>query len=891
MKGKQAQFRAHIISHTHWDREWYLPFEVFRGKLVQVIDRVLSLLEEKERFKSFTMDGQTVVLEDYLEVRPENREKLISYIQNGRIEIGPWYVLADEFLASPESLIRNLLQGMQDCNRYGGRLTTAYTPDSFGHISQLPLLASEFGLTSIVFERGVGDEGERLRGEFLWSSADGKARVFTAHLLGTYSAVTAIGYDDWEYRSGYDEHRAYTHMNAVLYGADRGEVDFLPPWLASTFERLTGGITAYATGSELILLNGSDHLYAQDNIDEVIEDLNGWFDGVQFEQSTINAFVTQAKENSGKLELHRGEFRGSRYQHVLSGVLSTRMYLKQRNHQCEQRLERITEPLSAVASLKRFSYPSHLFRHGWRTLLKNHAHDSICGCSIDKVHEAMMCRYDAVSQVSACIEQEAWRHLAGEQGTAYLHVFNPLPYSVVTWVQAELHLCRESAQRLQLTDAAGQTIQQMVRADTEFIPGKSQETQERISLGFEASLEPLGITTYQLSRNQNTGEKKLPPLGFENTFLACRWNEVGEIVLEHKESGRRYPLQLRFESTTDAGDEYDYSPLPDEIPVLVDRPVGTPEVVEDTSLKSTLLLSYELVLGKRLNEERTVRTGSAVIPIQVEVTVFRSNPAVHLRVLLDNSAEDHRLRIVCSTGCRSQEVYCGGHFDVVKRPLGPPTGAEWYQKPQKTNHTRSFVLAQDEHAGCAIIHNGLTEYESSNGRNGIDVALTLLRAVGWLSRDDLRTRPEGAGPALPVRDGQCIGSYTYDLALYPFSGSWWDSDVMTLAQLCGSPTSVYASKDRAMVGSIISIDKRLVLSCLKLAESGEALILRVWNPAPVERKTVITTGAILRRVQEVRFDETPVTEIECQDYGVPVVFAPREVKTFALWFDTADSAP
>ena len=888
MKGNQTRLSAHIIPHTHWDREWYLPFEMFRGRLVQVIDRILELLEEKEHFISFTLDGQTVVLEDYLEVRPENREKLTSFIREGRLEIGPWYVLADEFLTSPESLIRNLLNGMKDCTSFGGRLQTAYTPDTFGHISQLPLLASEFGLSGIVFQRGVGDEGERLRGEFLWNSPDGKAQVFTVHLLGTYSAVTAVGYEDWEYRGGYDEERAYAHMKAVLYGARPGEVDFIPSWLGETFERLPGGITAYATGSELILPNGSDHLFAQENIDEVIHQMNRRFPEVEFIHSTIEQFVSRARDHAGELQEHTGEFRGSRYQHVLSGVLSARMYLKQRNHRCESRLEQITEPLASAAWLQGSTYPSRLLTYGWRTLLKNHAHDSICGCSIDEVHRAMMCRYDSVSQVSDFIEQDAWGHLAGEPGTAYLHVFNPLAHEVTRWVEAKLELPPGSAQQIQITDASGSPLEQMIQAETEYVPGSSQTRQERITLGFEAVLAPLGITSFSVTRNSGSGDGlKQSPLGFENDEISCSWNESGEVTLTHKKTGKSTPLRLRFEVSSDAGDEYDYSPVPGESPLVVQRTVAAPEITADTALKSSLRLSYEISLGRRLNGKRNARIGSAVIPIQLDLTVYRSSPALHLQVHVDNRAEDHRLRLVCSTGCRSEWVRCGGHFDVVKRPVTPPKGEGWYQKPQGTSHTRSFVLAEEQDAGCAVIHSGLSEYEALVGRDGAgEVALTLLRAVGWLSRDDLHSRPEGAGPALPAADGQCLGKHTFDLAVYPFSGPWWDSEVMSLARQCGMPAAVYASDSRCETAgsSLISTDRTLVLSCLKRAEAEDSVIIRVWNPAPKQRKTEIRTAEPPSEIREVRFDETLVAAIASNGCSIPVHFSPGEVKTLAVRF-------
>ena len=65
-----------IVPHTHWDREWYLPFQNFRAKLVKLIDSVIEICE-KQVFR-FMLDGQTIVLEDYLEIKPEKKERLLK---------------------------------------------------------------------------------------------------------------------------------------------------------------------------------------------------------------------------------------------------------------------------------------------------------------------------------------------------------------------------------------------------------------------------------------------------------------------------------------------------------------------------------------------------------------------------------------------------------------------------------------------------------------------------------------------------------------------------------------------------------------------------------------------------------------------------------------------
>ena len=103
--------KAHIISHTHWDREWYLPYEKHHMLYIEMMDTLIDTMEKDQEYKYFHLDGQTIMLEDYLQVRPENRARLQKLIGDGRIAIGPWYVLQDEFLTSSESNVRNVQMG------------------------------------------------------------------------------------------------------------------------------------------------------------------------------------------------------------------------------------------------------------------------------------------------------------------------------------------------------------------------------------------------------------------------------------------------------------------------------------------------------------------------------------------------------------------------------------------------------------------------------------------------------------------------------------------------------------------------------------------------------------------------------------------------------------
>ena len=187
------KLKAHVISHTHWDRAWYLPFQSFRIRLVRLIDRMLETLENDPDYKSFLLDGQMLPVEDYLEIRPGHRESIKKLIQEERLFVGPWYALADEFLVSPEALIRNLMLGIRFAEDLGGVTKVGYIPDSFGHIAQLPQILAGFGIDSAVFWRGLGDEGEELGDEFFWQAPNG-SQVLTIHMRKGYFNASNLGF-------------------------------------------------------------------------------------------------------------------------------------------------------------------------------------------------------------------------------------------------------------------------------------------------------------------------------------------------------------------------------------------------------------------------------------------------------------------------------------------------------------------------------------------------------------------------------------------------------------------------------------------------------------------------------------------------------------------------
>src|SRR5437588_826743 len=373
-------FRYLVVPHTHWDREWYVPFEVFRLRLGAVIDGVLDKLEADPEFRSFTLDGQGIVLEDYADVRPDNVHRLRALLAAGRLEAGPWYVLPDEILVGSEALVRNLLLGRRVCRRFGVEPTAAgYEPDSFGHPAQLPQILAGFGLRTFLFSRGLGDQLDDVGVVFRWQAAgtDVVACQFLPH---------------------YDNFARLTTAEEAAQRVERINERFGP-----FLERAKQGT--------IVLANGSDHLPVQPQLPEICREL-----GPAFRIGRVSDFEPE----TGSLSAYEGELVGSRLQNILRGVNSARMYLKQANERAERRLLG-TETVAALRALRDGSrFPHEDIRLAWRDLLRNHPHDSICGCSCDEVHRDMLVRYEQLDRTLDIVEREA----LGVGGA----LVNPLPY-------------------------------------------------------------------------------------------------------------------------------------------------------------------------------------------------------------------------------------------------------------------------------------------------------------------------------------------------------------------------------------------------------------------------------------------------------------------------------
>lgn len=977
---------AIVVSHTHWDREWYLPFQQFRARLVALVDYVMDLLERNESFRCFTLDGQAVVLEDYLEVRPENEERLRRLIRERRLLVGPWYVLPDEFLSSEEALVRNLLVGRKVAGRFGPVMGVGYVPDPFGHISQLPQILRGFGITSAVFSRGMGDEGETLGAEFRWRSPDG-SEVLGIWLPAHYGCFTPVGsFNPWA------SDARFVGKGAAALPLD-GAVRFT--W------RLIESLAARSRTGVLLLDAGSDHLAPRADLPEVISGLQAALDEaegrgcdqagggpevrvaarVRLVQGSLEDYVEKVRERiehnnliggrGAQLRTHEGEFRGSRYQNMLYNVLSSRIPLKQLNHEVDTWLTCYAEPLACAAwLLTGREYPARMLDLAWKLYLQNQAHDSICGCSTDEVAAEMVARYTQAREIAVAVAAESLASLSRRANTARagdatlpVLVYNPNPWPVSGVARVRVPCAEVTCGKV--VRGAVRACGTLVSGDTGAGSGKSPvrgsgsapdavqdvsppaavvsscftvadgtgravDAQRLTGGGWGPGFDPSTVFHDKIRRGEPALHlafpvQDVPPMGYrvyylssdgvgqcqdkhgsghiaasvearerslENEFLKVQVSSCGALDIFDKRTGLTYRGLNVFEDSGDAGDEYDYSPVFDE--PIVTRNVAAKVAVEESGpYVGRLRVEIPWEIPVSLDPGRR-RRASTLVPFTIvtRITLAAGIPYVDVQTEVDNVARDHRLRALFPTGAIVSYVSARGQFDVVKRATRPrDKRAGWFQPEAATAPHQGFIDASDGVRGLAVATRGLPEYECLEERDGTTtIAITLLRCVEWLSRDDLATRKGHAGPPVFTPGAQCPGKHVFEYAIVPHPGDWSTADFASIVRRFMCPCAAYISSrhegDLADEASLLRLcGDGAVLSAVKKAEDGDALVVRLHNPKDKDLSTRLEVGVPLERAYFARLDETPIAPVSLEVGGsrqLLLHLKPKQVVTLVL---------
>jgi alpha-mannosidase len=833
--------RYWVVPHTHWDREWYLQFEHFRFHLARTVDEILEVLEQDEAFRCFTLDGQAILLEDYLEARPENEGRLRDLIAGGRLAIGPWYTLPDEYLVGQESLVRNLLLGRAVCERFGRPMAVGYLVDTFGHVAQLPQILRGFGLDNHVFWRGLGDEGAEVGSAFRWQSPDG-SQVLAIRILGGYGNAARLG---------------------------DGEPDAATARVRDLTERY-GTLYAKAGLSDFLLMNGTDHRPIQRGLPELLATCSRQSPESEFRIATIEEYVGEVRESVRALPTLEGELCGGHDIAVLRGVNSTRIGLKQANEAAERELFQ-AEALASLAAHAGARYPAQELRIAWWELLRNHPHDSICGCSIDAVHRDMEHRFATARAIARVVSRSSLAALAGHgppwtptpRPAEQRSVVNVLPWRRSGLVEVDLPPTLRRARQ--------------IGADSDDEPVAAQVEGGRGLVCVEVP--GFGARQIRLRRglgNAGAGARVTSERSIENTRYRVEAAADGTLTVSDLERGTSLAGLHVLEDCADRGDEYNFCPLDGDRGWTSAGSRSRVRVRRLGPVVAELEIELSAHLPARLRRDRRGRTRATVVcPVQTRVRLVAGVERVEITTVVDNRAEDHRLRVLFGVPGAEPRVRAEGHFAVIPRPAQPVWNGRWSEPPQTTHHTLGMVATPP----LVLFTRGLPEYEAVPRAYGLDLALTLLRCVGWLSRNDLSNRFHHAGPALETPEAQCLGRHVFEYAL-SLDGDATDAELVRAAQDYRH-TLVLGPAGAALPRRLRLEGEGFALAGLKQADDGDGLIARLYNPG-AEPARVEVGGVLIRRC---RLDETAV-----EDCGPAIELAPYEIVTLRLEDDRRSPA-
>ncbi|MFD0670922.1 glycoside hydrolase family 38 C-terminal domain-containing protein [Cohnella sp. GCM10027633] len=842
--------KAFVTPTTHWDREWVMTRGQFQVRWVNLVDRLLSIIAEHPNYR-FLLDGQAIVLEDYLSIRPEKRELVSSLLSEDRLIAGPWYVLADQFLENGESMIRNLLIGMQETRGKGGRpMMLGYVPDSFGSLASLPLILNGFGIRLATFGRGRPTRDEdRSWYEFEWEGPAGSS-VLAANR----------GYSEGVFLSYPDIWTDITRPESL-----RPE----PAAVLEAFLKEAAEQSAKAAASPLYFPVGIDHMEPRASLPGIVDYINANQDEYEIVFGTPEDYLNAVAAEAGTLQQYRGEMRGSEQAPMdLVGTLSSHMPLKQANDRCETMLQRSLEPLWTMARMAGgAAYPAGLLRHLWKLLLANHPHDSICGCSLDQVHRDMMNRYEEIEGTGAYLIKDGLHALlpaidtshADERAVA-LVVVNPLGRTKTAPVRQLARVTRRfKHEAYELIDEKGAVVPSRVRRvacknkDLESVymtadmlarvSSKDADDDKAddlvltvLEVDFLAEAVPgIGYRTYWIRQASLASREavvtatatamakvKATDNGMENAGLAVRFHADGTFDLTYKRTSRVYSGLHYFLDREEVGDLYDHHEYP-ERDERDSRAVGAAWRLHEAFADRVV---FRAELAWSLPEAAGPSARSATqrrMPIVAYATLRAGIDRLELAVELDNNCDDHMLRVAFETGIRTETASAYDHYHVVERTAGKP-GPEWRDEP-----FQEFVDVSDGRDGLCLSTRGLPAYEAEQGDDGVRLLLTLLRSAGHIG--------PAAGANYPAPGGQCRGEHRFEYALIPHEGDWRQGDC--LAQASDYRTPLLAEGDSLHGGELPSCASLLRVadadgaepfaSCLKQAEDGDGLVLRLWN--------------------------------------------------------------
>lgn len=888
--------RIYYINGTHWDREWYKTFQGFRYLLMDVMDEVIETLENTPDFPMYMLDGQTAVLDDYLEISPQMRDRLEKLIQDGRIAVGPWYTMPDEFIPSGESLIRNLLMGHAKAKEYGAEkaMSYGYVCDIFGHIAQFPQILNGFGIRGALMQRG--GNMDTWPPHFRWTSPDG------SQVLG-YRTPEDFGYGAFyhyatePYNQGWDtdlDHlleraikeidREIEELNQpylVLHDAlDHQHITKPAPWLARKLAEHYGCEVVFKTLDDMV-----------DSLWEKRENL---------------------PEMKGELALTAHLDRGTNI--LLTYVVSSRYDLKKANDDAQNLWEKWAEPLSAMAAVQGRAIRPRYRDVAYLELIRNHAHDSICGCAVEEVHRDMHYRFRQTEMIGKeviedVLRQDVRKVVIGENPEQMIvRVFNPLPYENKQTIKVDIHFPEEFSARFSEGEREYEWKNSFMIYDRDgnevpytlcgikrgsFVKSPTLYKADVYTVCINAELLPMGYTEYKVCpapkplRVRYIQGQSCGYMAAENTYLRVQITPQGTVNITDKRTGRIYSDLIRYQDGADIGDGWMHiRPSSDSwffgngIVQSIERLYDGPT---ETAFRITSILN--LPRGVDFKEGHMARSADMTeVKIVTTIRLGAWNDHVDVHTEVYNTAMDHRLQVCFPTDVLTDTYQAGQAFTVLTRPVGQDDGTGKWKEPQFGDRNFNGVaFKRDATGGLAFMaKSGIHEINALNDDRGT-LAVTLYRSFPQTVGNDNYSQI----------DGELLQTLSFDYTLMPLTPDTCEGDIIRCRDHKQAGTQLYTMyvAPEYALGQDISFLRlagdNLAVSIIKRPEDLEenCVVVRIYNCSDETSRGVLTAGYPVKEAWITNLLEQPETQCSTKDHQVSLTLGARKIQTLRIKLD------
>ena len=930
--------KGYVVTHTHWDREWRYPIWESRLYLAEMIDELLDILDTQPGYNSFLLDGQSVLLEDYLLLRPENKQRILERILDGRLIIGPWYTLPDLYPISGESIVRNLLKGDRVCREYGKKLSIGYESFGWGKPSQMPQIYRGFGIDTVIVAKNISKQ-RAPQSEFIWEGKDG-TRLLTTRLgnearsnffMHTYiDAMSGRKYksDDFRYQNGKE---CFYHRSGKI----SSEQDFFKlthtdvihkEHLRDMAMQSWNAVDDTVMKDHRLIMDGSDSTTAQPQLLDLINAINQETagDDIVFEHASLDEYIRLLNKTIDRdsLTLITGELRDGPAPAVSGNALMTRIPIKQNNKLAQVMLMDVAEPLAAAGSLLGMGYNKNYLDRAMEYLLLSHSHDSINGVTQDKTANDIMYRLAQVCEIADCVKEQFMRQLALRvapssctKADVLVMLVNPLPFA------------RREILTLVVDTPADDNIWSFTFRDTQGNPIFTSHLARKETVTPVVSLysrpEPYyadrhtvlvdsgeipagGYKVLRLSdaehfvrkqkfwaatRMSDGRELASSATHMENERISVEVLSDGSVLLADKVTGYLSGPMNYFESTGDVGDYWTHYPPYNNQICTSKGAHARIWLEENTPLQASIHVAFDFMLpafcerpenGVQGNSSR--HTSLKASQVTIRYTLKKNAPILEVRTTIANTVEDHMMSVKFDTGIKADFADAQGHFCVDHRPVLPmkDTNGKYFNE-LCTLPMQNFVDVSDGSNGFGLISTELGEYDASVPGT---LSCTLFRAVRNIICTEFRSESNYESQ----KGGQLQQLLNFSYALMLHSGNWENSNIHEAARCFNVPvmsaqfSMTESSESLSGCGSFYSVEN-VTVSAIKKTEDRDTLLFRVYNPYSKEETAVIRTIRPIATAWITDMNENRRQEILAVDGILSYVVEPDKIITFEVAFE------